>query len=128
MKQKTIHVLKVEPQKSPVLVTLENRLEALQKAVSIGAEYTGLIEIIDLSPKVCILCNEEGKIIGLEPNRRLGMDILCGVFYVTGQDKSGNLTSLSPADAEYYTQLFTVPQQISREEADDTIFTHFEII
>lgn len=24
----------------------------------------------------CILCNEEGKLIGLEPNRRLGKDIL----------------------------------------------------
>ena len=87
MKQKTIEVLMVEPRREPRIVRLDNSLESLQTAVSIGADYRGLIEIISLSDEVCILCNEEGKLIGLEPNRRLWSDVLCGVFYVTGQDK-----------------------------------------
>ena len=80
MKTKTIKALKVEPKKKPCECTLVNELSELQKAVSIGADNVGLIEIIDLEDDVCLLCNEEGKIINLEPNRRLGNDIICGVF------------------------------------------------
>ena len=82
MKEKTIKVLKVEPKKLPEVCELENELDALQKAVSIGADYQGLIEILYINERICILCNEEGKLIGLEPNRRIRNDILCGVFYV----------------------------------------------
>ena len=74
MKEKAIRVLKVEPHKMPEVVVLENTLQALQEAVSIGADYVGLIEILSLDEKTCILCNEEGKLNGLEANRRLGSD------------------------------------------------------
>ena len=106
MKDKVIKVLKVEPKKKPEICLLENELQALQEAVSIGAEYTGLIEIINLDRGVCLLCNEEGKIIGLEPNRRLGNDIICGVFYIIGEDETGELVSLSEEDTEFYTNYF----------------------
>ena len=62
MKDNVIKVLKVEPKKKPEICLLENELQALQEAVSIGAEYTGLIEIINLDRGVCLLCNEEGKL------------------------------------------------------------------
>lgn len=61
MKEKKITVLMVEPHKNPTVTTLTNGLDALQKAVSIGADYQGLIEIIGVEENVCILCNEEGK-------------------------------------------------------------------
>ena len=38
-----IKVLMVEPGKHPRVTTLENDLDALQEAVSIGADYQGLI-------------------------------------------------------------------------------------
>ena len=40
-------------------------LDALQKAVSIGCDYRGLIEVVGLEDGVCIICNEEGKLLGL---------------------------------------------------------------
>lgn len=92
-----IRVLKVAPGEHPMETTLVNELDELQKAVSIGASYQGLIEIIEIEDGVCILCNEEGKLIGLEGNRRIGSDIITGVFYVTGEDDDGDLASL-PAD------------------------------
>ena len=95
MKERYIKVLKVAPFLPPKVIALENNLTALQEAVSIGADYRGLIEVIDLDEKTCIICNEEGKMIGLEPNRRLGDDILCGVFYVAGQNKRGDFVSLN---------------------------------
>ena len=128
MKEKTIKVLKVAPKMPPAIVTLDNNLRALQEAVSIGADYVGLIEIIDLDDKACILCNEEGKLIQLEPNRRFYDDVLCGVFYVTGQDKQGNLTSLSDAQIKHYTDVYAIPENISPDEADDTFRGGFFII
>lgn len=126
MKEKEIKVLKVEPSKTPEMVTLTNTLEDLQKAVSIGADYVGLIEIVDLDSKTCILCNEEGKLIGLEPNRILGRDILCGVFYVCGQDRCGNLTSLKDDKLEFYKDYFAKCIYISPENIANTIFAEFE--
>ena len=128
MKTKTIKALKVEPKKKPCECTLVNELSELQKAVSIGAENVGLIEILDLEENVCLLCNEEGKLINLEPNRRLGNDILCGVFYIIGQDRCGNLTSLSDRAMRFYKILFNEPEDIDPDEVECCIGIIFEII
>ena len=106
MKEKEITVVKVAPMKAPVIDTIVNALDSLQKAVSIGASEQGLIEFVHLEDNVSILCNEEGKLIGLTPNRRLGDDILCGVFYVVAEDRNGNLKSLSPAQQDKYLKQF----------------------
>lgn len=106
MKEKNIRVLKVAPLERPSFCYLENELSSLQKAVSIEADYVGLIEIIDLDEEACLVCNEEGKLIGLAPNRCLENDIICGVFYVTGQDRAGNLTSLTDEQIRYYSERF----------------------
>ncbi len=116
-----IKVLMVEPGKHPRVTTLENDLDALQKAVSIGADYQGLIEIISLGNNDCLLCNEEGKLIGLEPNRRYGHDVFCGVFYVVGQDGEGDLTSISERALGKYGSLFLQPQDIDPSEVEATI-------
>ena len=94
MKARKIKVLKVAPGEHPQMVVLKNDLDALQKAVSIGCDYQGLIEVVGLDEGVCIICNEEGKLLGLEGNRRISGDILAGVFYVVGEDKYGNFASL----------------------------------
>ena len=117
MKEKIIKVLKVAPHSKPEKVVLNNTLEALQEAVSEGADSVGLIEIIPITDTASILCNEEGKLIGLEPNRRIGYDVICGTFYVVGEDREGNLTSLSAKDMDYYMNRFAVPENISAEEA-----------
>ena len=127
MKEKTIRVLKVEPHKQPEIAFLENQLTALQEAVSIGAEYRGLIELVNLSKDACILCNEEGKLINLEPNRRLGQDILCGVFYVTGQTEDGDLASLPEPQMQYYMDLFREPENISESDVVESIIAKFFI-
>jgi hypothetical protein len=129
MKEKQIKVIKVEPMKKPCMCTLKNDLSELQKAVSTDADYIGLIEIIELSDDVCLLCNEEGKVINLEPNRRIGNDIICGVFYLTGQTKDGNLASipekLIPAYMEYFSNNI---EKIDTEEVHKCLGFGFEII
>jgi hypothetical protein len=125
MKEKRIRVLKVEPLKKPEVCYLDNNLDALQKAVSIGADYQGLIEVLDLSSKVCIILNEEGKLIGLEPNRRIEDDIICGVFYVTGQNRSGNFISLSDEQITHYSEIFADIEYFSADDVGNTIVVKF---
>ena len=70
MKENEIRVLKVKPHEHPKECILKNTLEALQEAID------GYMDIIGLEDDICILLNDEGKLIGLEGNRSLGDDIL----------------------------------------------------
>ncbi|MBQ3134808.1 MAG: DUF3846 domain-containing protein [Oscillospiraceae bacterium] len=122
MKEKEITVLMVEPHKHPTITTIANDLDALQKAVSIGADYQGLIEIIGIEDGVCLVCNEEGKLIGLEGNRKIGKDIITGVFYVVGEDGHGNLTSLPKDKRESYQKRFWEPEHYTEADIGHALF------
>ena len=123
---KEITVLKVAPLCVPEVVTIKNDLQSLQEAVSIGADYTGLIEIVCIDAESYILCNEEGKLIGLTPNRRFGRDVLCGVFSVVGVDEEGDLASLSAGAIEKYKKVFAKPEIIDPMEV--AIATEFVVL
>ena len=101
MKENVIKVLKVKPHEHPEVCMLENSLEAMQEAVG------GYIDIVGLDDNACILLNDEGKLIGLEGNRRIGSDIIVGDFFVCGSDEEGNLTSLSEKELDTYTKFFS---------------------
>lgn len=122
MKAKTVKALMVEPNKHPCVVDLKTDLDSLQKAVSIGADYQGLIEFVWLEDNVSLLLNEEGKLIGLDPNRRFYDDILCGVFYVVAENDDGELISLTSEQQEHYSKLFYTPDVIDKASIENTIF------
>lgn len=125
MVKKEIKALMVEPRKHPVVVMLNDDLDSLQKAVSIGADYQGLIEIIGIGSGDCILCNEEGKLIGLEGNRRLGSDIIAGVFYIMSEGEDGDLASLSEEKIKYYTEKFWEPEVFDSSEVEAAVQVWF---
>ncbi len=125
MTQKEITVLMVEPGKHPKVTTLKDDLDSLQKAVSIGADYQGLIEFVTLGNGDCIMCNEEGKLIGLDGNRRLGNDILVGVFYIMSENEDGELLSLSEKKIKRYTELFWEPETFDRSDIEATMTCRF---
>lgn len=109
-KEEVIRTLKVEPGKEPVAAMLSNNLSSLQSAVG------GFIELLGIDENVGILCNEEGKLMGLEGNRRLGNDILVGTFYVVGVSQEGDLTSLTEDQLQKYSEQFREPEVITQEE------------
>ena len=125
MTRKEITVLMVEPGKHPKVTTLVDDLDSLQKAVSIGADYQGLIELVSLGNGDCIMCNEEGKLIGLEGNRRLGNDILVGVIYIMSEGEDGELLSLTEQKIKRYTELFWEPESFDRAEIEETLTCRF---
>ena len=117
--QNEIKVVIVEPHKNPTITTIKTKLENLQEAVG------GLIEIIDIEDDVCILCNEEGKLIGLEGNRRLSDDILVGTFFVCGSNDEGELTSLTDSQIDKYINFFWEPQMFTETEIENSIVFKF---
>lgn len=119
MSETKIKVLKVEPMKHPEEVTLNNTLRALQAAVG------GLIEIINLEDDVYLLCNEEGKLIDLSGNRRVGDDIIAGTFYVCGSDEDGELGSLPEEKMNYYEKLFYEPEEFQKKEVQAKCILRF---
>ena len=100
MSEKKIKVLKIEPGQAPQVKEIQNDLASLQ------AEVGGLIECISF-PNGCVaVCNEEGKINGMPPNRRLGADIICGPFFICDTTRNGNFTSLGKSKIAEYSQIF----------------------
>ena len=93
-------MLKVKLHEHPEAYMLENSLEAMQEAVG------GYMDILGLDDNVCILLNDEGKLIGLEGNRRIGSDIIVGDFFVCGSDEEGNLTLLSEEELDTQKNFF----------------------
>lgn len=76
---------------------IENSLEAKQKYVK------GLIQVVSLNSQIDIICNDEGKLIGLEPNRAFMdgediLDILVGDILACRHDAEGNFTSIKEED------------------------------
>ena len=126
MSTKEITVLMVEPGKHPKVTKLKDDLDSLQKAVSIGADYQGLIEFVSLGNGDCIMCNEEGKLIGLDGNRRLGNDILVGVFYVMSENEDGELVSLNERKIKHYTKVFWEPEIFDRTDIENSLYAFFQ--
>ena len=101
MEEQKIKVLALLPMELPKEIKLDNTLEAMQNFVG------GLIECITLSDtgsEVTLVCNEEGKLLGLPLNRPLwdGADVLAGPGFLAGCDNEGNLTSLPQSALDYY--------------------------
>jgi hypothetical protein len=112
--QKSDNLMKivyVEPNRKPFVSEVEHTLEAEQKAVK------GYIEAIYIDDEnVCLVGNEEAKLIGMEGNRRIGGNsIIAGPFFVVGLTED-DFRSLTDKEIEEYMDYFSEPEQISEEE------------
>ena len=105
-KHKTIRVLIVEPVKAPSPASIPAGLESLQHHVG------GLIQALyPFEDAAAIICNDEGKLLGLPWNRPLFdedgqiYDVIAGTFLVVGltEDDFGSLTD---EQIQKYTEMF----------------------
>lgn len=87
--ENTIKVLKIEPGKMPYEKEMVNDLEGIQ------AEVEGMFECVYLDHNCIAVVNEEGKLNGMELNRRIGNDIIAGPFFICGDSDDGEFISLT---------------------------------
>lgn len=73
-----IKVLALLPMELPKEIELDNTLEAMQKFVDGNIEC---LTFYDSGSEVILVCNDEGKLLGLPLNRPLwdGADVLAGI-------------------------------------------------
>lgn len=79
-------VLRKEPGRQWEIVEIENTLEALQESVG------GYIEAVNIYEDACIICNEEGRLMGLPYNCMIkGVDFVGPILIVgvSGEDFCG---------------------------------------
>ncbi len=107
-------VLMVEPGKSPYETEIEGGLESLQAAVGGDIQATYPYE-----DPVALICNDEGKLLGLPLNRALYddggrmYDIVAGNFLIVGLGEE-DFTDLSPELMKKFSEQFKHPEKFAR--------------
>ena len=116
-----INVLLIEPGKYPKQIEIEDTLEAMQETVGGYIE-----EYMPFEDEVAIVCNDEGKINGLEPNRGIFdkegelQDIICGSFFICyAPVESEKYLSLPDNLRKKYEEMFRHPEIITRTDTGD---------
>ena len=91
-----MQVVIVEPRKEPMVQNIGNDLKAMQEIVG------GTIQAVyPFEETIALICNEEGKLLGLPLNRALRdetgavYDIVAGTFFLCA----------APADSEHFESL-----------------------
>ena len=99
------------------VIEIEDKLEAMQEVVS------GLIqEYMPWEDEVAIICNEEGKMLGLPLNRGIRsdegqlQDIIAGDFFICyAPIESERFLSMPPELEEKYKEKFDLPEMFMVE-------------
>ena len=107
--KENLRILMVEPHKAPYEASVPHELFAMQQTVG------GLIEVVRNGDGTLLVCNEEGKLLSMEGNRRIPGDVLAGPFFVVG-DAGETFRSLTEEELERYKKRFAEIEDISPQE------------
>ena len=106
MSEQKLRVLVVEPGQPPAVQEIDGSLESMQRLVG------GYIQAVyPFDDPVALICNEEGKLLGLPMNRTLRdargvpYDIVCGTFFLAGIAED-DFASLTDRQIEKYTDYY----------------------
>lgn len=105
-------ILLVEPGQIPEVREIDGGLRTMQRLVG------GVIQTLyPFEAPVALVCNDEGKLLGLPGNRALRddrgkpYDILCGTFFLCGAPPgSDHFISLTGEQVEKYQRQFMTPE------------------
>jgi hypothetical protein len=112
-----IEVLLVKPLCEPEVVTIVNELKSIQKIVQ------GYIECIYPEENVAFIMDEEGKLKGLDGNRKLeNGDIIAGNFIICGIDNNtGEFISLPEDKIEMYMKKYEEIEFYNQNDVENSI-------
>lgn len=116
-----LKVLYIEPMKTPRIVEIDGDLGSMQNLVGGYIE-----EYMPFEDEIAIVCNDEGKLNGLEPNRGIFdkegelQDIICGPFFICyAPVESEKYLPLPDNLRKKYEEMFRHPEIITRTETGD---------
>ena len=110
-------VLVIEPHKPPYPLEMDGTLAAMKNLVG------GTIQAVyPFEESIALICNDEGKLLGLPLNRALYhqetgelYDVIAGTFFLCGAPPDADhFTSLTAEQLEKYSQYFHSPETFIR--------------
>ena len=115
-------VLLITPGAAPQVLEIEHSLKNMQELVG------GTIEAIyPFEDTVALVCNDEGKLLGLPLNRAIRdpatgqvLDIIAGTFFICGLSED-DFASLSDEQIQRYTQMFRHPEAFIQSDSQIVI-------
>lgn len=107
-----MRILLVEPGKQPVLKEIDGSLKSMQEVVG------GTIQALyPFEEPVALICNDEGKLLGLPLNRALRdetgqiYDIIAGTFFLCGApENSDSFKSMTEEEYRTFRRQFNFPE------------------
>ena len=115
-----MQVVIVEPEKEPVVQKIDSGLASMRQIVggSIQAVYP-------FEEPVALICNDEGKLLNLPPNRALRdsngaiYDIVAGTFFLCAAPADSDcFESLTDEQAQTYLERFAMPERFIKANGD----------
>lgn len=110
-------ILLIEPERNPRAAKIDGSLKSMQEIVG------GMIEVIyPFEEEIALVCNDEGKLLGLPLNRALRdgetgsvYEIIAGTFFLCGVPAGEEeFASLTDDQAQRYQKLFQSPELFLR--------------
>ena len=108
-----IKCLSVLPGCSPWVTTIEASVTAFNKAVSIGSNEELRAVTKHIGKRTYAVYAYDSVLEDLEPNRKVGDEIICGVFYIVAVDDEGKPVSMTDKQMMKYMMRFYEPEKYS---------------
>lgn len=121
MSKRYIRAVRVEANTAPESMLIQDTLEAMMSAI--GGDFI----ILPLDDNTDALTRENGMLLNLTPNRKVGDDIIYGAFIVISFSDAGHAASLSETEITKWIEHFSLPEILMPVEADDLNEIVFEV-
>lgn len=116
-----VTALVVQPNQHPQITQLCDNRSFLDLSVSRGTDFMCSAVALPLEDNLAVLYPQQGTLLCLPGNRRVGNRIIAGTFYVVGV-KDGKLRSLTDAEIIKYTSQFWETEIFTDDEVLDSYF------
>jgi hypothetical protein len=104
-----LSIIAKEPGNPAFRTEIADNLKSYQQAVR------GYIETFSFDDNAVVICNEEGKILCMEPNCIINNELLVGNIFIIGTRDDGEFHSLTEEQTAKYLDMFKQTESIIDE-------------
>ena len=131
MNKEKIRALQIEPMLNPKIAYIGSSMKAFREAVNADNIKNGGVEAKMLEKNIYAIFNKDRFLANLEPNRRIGDDIIAGTMYIVAiNDKRFPISLIDEQISKYALRFWNVEtfDDMDVTEANlNTLFSRFLI-